>query len=153
MKRLHIILQCILRIENLRFNQRQEGKRYSSFLHSSGPSEKVLQFGGENRFTRFRQEYKQIYFFKWPWINACPTGFLENPTALSTYIHLRRQQNFKQFWPLPPPVGNFLLLSFGKFDQFLTPFSLKKADVLNEWSLNVECEITWKLRMPKTNLL
>ena len=42
--------------------------------------------------------------------------------------------NFQDFLPLPPPVGSFLLLSAGKFGQFLTPSSLKNADVLNGWS-------------------
>ena len=35
-------------------------------------------------------------------------------------IHLRRWQIFTIFDPYPPPVGSFLLLSIGKFDQFLT---------------------------------
>ena len=43
--------------------------------------------------------------------------------------------NFHDFWPLPPSVGSFLLLSVGKFGQFLTPPSLRNADVLNGWSL------------------
>ena len=32
------------------------------------------------------------------------------------------------------PVGSFLLLSIGKFDQFLTP-PPKNADIFNGWSL------------------
>ena len=48
---------------------------------------------------------------------------------------LRRRQIFKIFDPYPPPVGSFLLLSIGKFGQFLTPPPLKNADVLNGWSL------------------
>ena len=32
-------------------------------------------------------------------------------------IHLRRRQIFQDFWPLPPTVGNFLLLSVGKFGK------------------------------------
>ena len=53
-------------------------------------------------------------------------------------IHLRSRQIFTIFDPHPPPVGSFLLLSVGKFGQFLTPPpgapSLKNADVLNGWS-------------------
>ena len=41
---------------------------------------------------------------------------------------------FHDFWPLPPPVGSFLLLSIGKFGKFLTPPPLKNAYVLNGWS-------------------
>ena len=29
--------------------------------------------------------------------------------------------NFHDFWPLPPSVGSFLVLSVGKFGKFLTP--------------------------------
>ena len=36
-------------------------------------------------------------------------------------IHLRRRQIFTIFDPSPPTVGSFLLLSVGKFGQFLIP--------------------------------
>ena len=38
------------------------------------------------------------------------------------------------FDPYTPSVGSFLLLSIGKFGQFLTLPPLKNADVLNGWS-------------------
>ena len=38
------------------------------------------------------------------------------------------------FDPYPPTVGNFLVLSVGKFGKFLTPPPLGHADVLNGWS-------------------
>ena len=47
---------------------------------------------------------------------------------------LRTSANFLDFWPLPPSVGSFFLLSVGKFRQCLTP-SLKNASYKNEWSL------------------
>ena len=50
-------------------------------------------------------------------------------------IHLKRRQILRIFLPLPPPVGSFLLLSVGKFGQFLTPPPIRNADVLNGWSL------------------
>ena len=46
---------------------------------------------------------------------------------------------FMIFDPYPPTVGSFLLLSIGKFGQFLTPPPLKNADVLNGWSLSGNC--------------
>ena len=48
---------------------------------------------------------------------------------------LKTSANFHDFWPLPPSVGSFFLLSVSKFGKFLTPPSLKNADVLNGWSL------------------
>jgi len=36
-------------------------------------------------------------------------------------IHLTRWQLFTIFYPYPPPIDSFLLLSVGKFGQFLTP--------------------------------
>ena len=42
--------------------------------------------------------------------------------------------SFYNFWSRLPPIGSFLLLSIGKFDQFLTP-PLKNADVVNGWFL------------------
>ena len=36
-------------------------------------------------------------------------------------IHLRLRQIFSIFEHYPPPVGSFLILSVGKFVQFLTP--------------------------------
>ena len=42
------------------------------------------------------------------------------------------------FDPYPPPVGSFLLLSVGKYSNFLTPPPfLKSADGLDGWSLKV----------------
>ena len=38
---------------------------------------------------------------------------------------------FMIFYPYPPTFGSFLLLSVCKFGKFLTPPSLKHADVLN----------------------
>ena len=51
--------------------------------------------------------------------------FMDHPLKTSAIFH--------DFWPLPPPVGSFLLLSVGKFEEFLTPPPY--ADVLNGWSL------------------
>ena len=42
-------------------------------------------------------------------------------------IHFRRWQIFHDFWPLPPTVGSFLLLSVDKFGKFLTPSPPKKC--------------------------
>ena len=36
-------------------------------------------------------------------------------------IHLRCQQIFHHFWPVPPIASSFLLLSVGKFSKVLTP--------------------------------
>ena len=50
---------------------------------------------------------------------------------LGTIHLLRRQQILLDFDPSLRTVGNFLPLSVGKFDQFLTPTPLKNADVTN----------------------
>jgi hypothetical protein len=47
---------------------------------------------------------------------------------------LKTSANFHNFWPYPPPVSSFFLLSVGKFRQFLTAFPPKKVNVLNGWS-------------------
>ena len=44
----------------------------------------------------------------------------------------RTSTNFRDFWPLPPSVSIYLLLSVGKFGKRLTPPPLRK--VLNGWS-------------------
>ena len=44
----------------------------------------------------------------------------------------RRRQIFTILYP---SVGNFLLLSIGKFGKFYSPPPLQNANVLNEWSL------------------
>ena len=41
------------------------------------------------------------------------------------------------FDPNPSTVGSSLVLSVGKFGQFLTPPPLKHADILNGWSLTL----------------
>ena len=60
-------------------------------------------------------------------------GQIHFEVALNTVygtIHLRHRKIFTIFDPYPPPVGSFLLLSVGKFGQFLTPSPLKNDDVL-----------------------
>ena len=49
--------------------------------------------------------------------------------------------NFTNFWPLPP--YRFLVLSVGKFVQFLTPPPLWHADVLNGWSPCIKIKKIW----------
>ena len=51
-----------------------------------------------------------------------------------------------QYYNTTPFVGIFLVLSIGKFHQFLTPYPLEIADVLNKWSLTHILQlVTWKL--------
>ena len=58
-------------------------------------------------------------------------------------IHLRRRQISQIFDPYPPTVGSFLVLSVGKFVQFLTPPPLWHADVLNGWSPCIKIKKIW----------
>ena len=70
----------------------------------------------------------------------------ESDTALyySWYLGdhpLKTSAKFHDFWPIPFSVGRFLLLSVGKFGQFLTTSPLRNADVLNGWSL---AKVSWR---------
>ena len=73
---------------------------------------------------------------------VCLLSYVEPKLKMGLFtlgtIHLRHRQIFTIFDPYPPPVGNFLLLSIGKFDQFLTPPPLEHADVLDGWSLRTK---------------
>ena len=71
-------------------------------------------------------------------IGWLPTLFDQNSSLeiVKGTIHLRRWQIFMIFYPYPPPVGSFLLLSVSKIGKFLTPPPLKNADILNGWSQN-----------------
>ena len=48
-------------------------------------------------------------------------------------IYSKRRQIFTIFYPYSPTVGSNLILSVGKFGQFLNPPPLRSADVLNGW--------------------
>ena len=59
--------------------------------------------------------------------------------------------NFHDFWPLPPSVGIFLLLSVGKFGKFLIPPPKKNTEILNAWSNGYQ-NITWSLHLKDTSI-